>query len=82
MLEEGFATREDIDAAMVNGAVSQMGPLTVADLIGNDTMLAVSEAFMQEYQDPRYAAPPLLRRMVEAGLLGRKAGRGFYDYDA
>ena len=82
MLEEGFATREDIDAAMVSGAGYPMGPLTLADLIGNDTMLAVSEAFMQEYQDPRYAAPPLLRRMVEAGLLGRKAGRGFYDYDA
>ena len=81
MYEEGFATREDIDAAMVNGAGYPMGPLTLSDLIGNDTMLAVSEAFMDEYSDPRYAAPPLLRRMVEAGLLGRKAGRGFYDYD-
>lgn len=80
MYEEGFATREDIDAAMVNGAGYPMGPLTLSDLIGNDTMLAVSEAFMDEYSDPRYAAPPLLRRMVEAGLLGRKAGRGFYDY--
>jgi len=80
MYEEGFATREDIDAAMVNGAGYPMGPLTLSDLIGNDTMLAVSEAFMEEYQDPRYAAPPLLRRMVEAGLLGRKTGRGFYDY--
>jgi len=80
MLEEGFATREDIDAAMVNGAGYPMGPLTLSDLIGNDTMLAVSEAFMGEYQDPRYAAPPLLRRMVEAGLFGRKAGRGFYEY--
>jgi len=80
MYEEGFATREDIDAAMVNGAGYPMGPLTLSDLIGNDTMLAVSEAFMDEYSDPRYAAPPLLRRMVEAGLLGRKTGRGFYDY--
>ena len=80
MLEEGFATREDIDAAMVNGAGYPMGPLTLSDLIGNDTMLAVSEAFMSEYQDPRYAAPPLLRRMVEAGLLGRKTGQGFYEY--
>ena len=82
MYEEGFASKEDIDAAMVNGAGYPMGPLTLADLIGNDTMLAVSEAFMEEYQDPRYAAPPLLRRMVEAGLLGRKSGRGFYEYEA
>jgi 3-hydroxybutyryl-CoA dehydrogenase len=80
MYEEGFATREDIDAAMVNGAGYPMGPLTLSDLIGNDTMLAVADAFMEEYQDPRYAAPPLLRRMVEAGLLGRKSGQGFYDY--
>ena len=80
MLEEGFATREDIDAAMVNGAGYPMGPLTLSDLIGNDTMLAVAESLMAEYEDPRYAAPPLLKRMVEAGLLGRKAKRGFYDY--
>ncbi len=80
MYEEGFATREDIDAAMVNGAGYPMGPLTLSDLIGNDTMLAVADAFMSEYEDPRYAAPPLLKRMVEAGLLGRKSGKGFYDY--
>ena len=80
MYEEGFATKEDIDAAMVNGVGYPMGPLTLSDLIGNDTMLAVADAFMEEYQDPRYAAPPLLRRMVEAGLLGRKSGKGFYDY--
>ena len=80
MYEEGFATREDIDAAMVNGAGYPMGPLTLSDLIGNDTMLAVADAFMEEYQDPRYAAPPLLRRMVEAGQLGRKTGVGFYTY--
>ncbi|GMQ85053.1 MAG: 3-hydroxybutyryl-CoA dehydrogenase [Acidimicrobiia bacterium] len=81
MLEEGFATREDIDAAMVGGVGYRMGPLALSDLIGNDTLLAVAEALSAEYQDPRYAAPPLLRRMVEAGLLGRKTGRGFYDYD-
>jgi len=80
MYEEGFATREDIDAAMVNGAGYPMGPLTLSDLIGNDTMLAVADAFMTEYQDPRYAPPTLLRRMVEAGHLGRKSGKGFYDY--
>lgn len=81
MYEEGFATKEDIDAAMENGAGHPMGPLTLSDLIGNDTMLAVSDAFMEEYRDPKFAAPPLLRRMVEAGLLGRKTGKGFYTYE-
>ena len=81
MLEEGFASREDIDAAMVGGVGYRMGPLALSDLIGNDTLLAVADAFSAEYQDSRYAAPPLLRRMVEAGLLGRKSGRGFYEYE-
>ncbi|MCL1594488.1 MAG: 3-hydroxybutyryl-CoA dehydrogenase [Actinomycetia bacterium] len=80
MYEDGFATREDIDAAMVAGAGYPMGPLTLSDMIGNDTMLAVAEAFMAEYEDPRFAAPTLLKRMVEAGLLGRKSGEGFYEY--
>jgi 3-hydroxybutyryl-CoA dehydrogenase len=80
MFESGFATREDIDAAMVNGAGYPMGPLTLSDLIGNDTMLAVAESLYAEYNEARYAAPPLLKRMVEAGMLGRKSGRGFYDY--
>ena len=80
MYESGFATREDIDAAMVNGANYPMGPLALADLIGNDTMLAVAESFFDEYREARYAPPPLLKRMVEAGMLGRKTGRGFYEY--
>ena len=81
MLEEGFASREDIDAAMVGGVGYRMGPLALSDLIGNDTLLAVADAFSAEYKDSRYAAPPLLRRMVEAGLFGRKSGRGFYEYE-
>ncbi|MCP3975873.1 MAG: 3-hydroxybutyryl-CoA dehydrogenase [bacterium] len=80
MYEEGFASKEDIDAGMVNGAAHPMGPLTLSDLIGNDTMLFVAESLFEEFREARYAPPPLLRRMVEAGLLGRKAGRGFYDY--
>ncbi len=80
MYESGFATREDIDAAMVNGANYPMGPLALADLIGNDTMVAVAESLQAEYGEARYAAPPLLKRMVEAGMLGRKSGRGFYSY--
>lgn len=80
MYESGFATREDIDAAMVNGAGYPMGPLALSDLIGNDTMLAVAESFFEEYGEARFKAPPLLKRMVEAGMLGRKTGRGFYQY--
>lgn len=80
MYESGFATRDDIDAAMVNGARYPMGPLALSDLIGNDTMLAVAESFYEEYGEARFKAPPLLKRMVEAGMLGRKTGRGFYDY--
>ncbi len=81
MYESGFATKEDIDAAMVNGAGYPMGPLTLSDLIGNDVMLAVAESLQEEYGEARYAAPPLLKRMVEAGMLGRKTGQGFYKYD-
>jgi 3-hydroxybutyryl-CoA dehydrogenase len=80
MYESGFATREDIDAAMVNGAGYPMGPLALSDLIGNDTMLAVAESFYEEYGEARFKAPPLLKRMVEAGMLGRKTGHGFYEY--
>lgn len=80
MLESGFATAEDIDAGMVEGCNHPMGPLALADLIGLDTTLAVAESLYEEFREPPYAAPPLLARMVDAGLLGRKASRGFYTY--
>ena len=80
MLESGFASADDIDTGMVEGCNHPMGPLRLADLIGLDTTQAVAESLYAEFKEPLYAAPPLLSRMVEAGLLGRKAGRGFYDY--
>jgi 3-hydroxybutyryl-CoA dehydrogenase len=80
MLESGFATAEDIDTGIVEGLAHPLGPLALADLIGLDTMLAVSESLYAEFKEPLYAPPPLLSRMVEAGLLGRKTGRGFYEY--
>jgi 3-hydroxybutyryl-CoA dehydrogenase len=80
MLESGFATAEDIDSGVVEGLRHPMGPLALTDLIGLDTTIAVSESLYQEFKEPLYAPPPLLSRMVEAGLLGRKVGRGFYDY--
>jgi 3-hydroxybutyryl-CoA dehydrogenase len=80
MLESGFASAEDIDTGMVEGCNHPMGPLHLADLIGLDTTMAVADSLYAEFKEPLYAAPPLLSRMVEAGLLGRKAGRGFYDY--
>ena len=80
MYESGFASPEDIDAGMVLGCAHPMGPLALADLIGLDTLLAVSQSLYEEFRDPASVAPALLNRMVEAGLLGRKAGRGFYDY--
>jgi 3-hydroxybutyryl-CoA dehydrogenase len=80
MLESGFATAEDIDTGMVEGCAHPMGPLALADLIGLDTTMAVAESLYEEFKEPLYASPPLLNRMVEAGLLGRKAGRGFYQY--
>ena len=79
LLDEGFATREDIDTAIHLGLAHPMGPLTLLDLIGLDTMLAVGDVLYEEFRDDRYAAPPLLRRMVAAGRLGRKSGGGFYD---
>jgi 3-hydroxybutyryl-CoA dehydrogenase len=81
MLEEGFATREDVDTAIHLGLNHPMGPLRLADLIGLDTCLQIAEVLYDEFRDPRFAPPPLLRRMVTAGRLGRKTGRGFYDYE-
>lgn len=80
MLESGFATAEDIDNGLVLGAAHPQGPLALADLIGLDTTKAVAESLYEEFKEPLYAAPPLLARMVDAGLLGRKSGRGFYTY--
>jgi 3-hydroxybutyryl-CoA dehydrogenase len=80
MLESGFATAEDIDSGVMEGLRHPMGPLALADLIGLDTTIAVSQSLYEEFKEPLYAPPPLLSRMVEAGLLGRKVGRGFYDY--
>jgi 3-hydroxybutyryl-CoA dehydrogenase len=80
MLESGFATRDDIDAGMVEGCNHPMGPLALADLIGLDTTMAVADVMYEEFRDQLYAPPPLLSRMCDAGLLGRKAGRGFYEY--
>jgi 3-hydroxybutyryl-CoA dehydrogenase len=80
MYESGFASREDIDRGMVLGCAHPMGPLALADLIGLDTLQAVSESLYEEFRDPSSVAPAVLNRMVEAGLLGRKSGRGFYDY--
>lgn len=81
MFESGFATAEDIDTGMVDGCAHPMGPLALCDLIGLDTTMAVAESLYEEFKEPLYAPPPLLSRMCEAGLLGRKTGRGFYRYD-
>lgn len=80
MVESGFATAEDIDTAMKAGCAHPMGPLALTDLIGLDTTAAVAQSMYAEFKEPLYAPPPLLLRMVEAGLLGRKRGRGFYEY--
>ncbi len=80
MYESGLATREDIDAGVRLGLNHPMGPLTLADFVGLDTTLFVADVLYEEYGDPNFKAPPLLRQMVAAGLLGRKSGRGFYDW--
>ena len=81
MLESGFATAEDIDAAMRLGCAHPMGPLELADLIGLDTTKAIAESLYEEFKEPLYASPALLLRKVRAEQLGRKSGRGFFDYD-
>jgi 3-hydroxybutyryl-CoA dehydrogenase len=81
MLEDGFATREDVDTAIALGLNHPLGPLRLADLIGLDTCLQIGEVLYEEFKEARFAPPPLLRRMVTAGHLGRKTGRGFYDYE-
>jgi 3-hydroxybutyryl-CoA dehydrogenase len=80
LLEGGVATKEDIDAAMKGGCNFPMGPLALLDLVGLDTSLAILDALYDEFRDPNYSPVPLLRRMVSAELLGRKSGKGFYDY--
>ncbi|MEV1069439.1 3-hydroxybutyryl-CoA dehydrogenase [Streptomyces sp. NPDC050263] len=82
MVGSGTATAQDIDTGMTAGCAHPMGPLHLADLIGLDTVAAIGEALYEEYREPLYAPPPLLRRMVESGLLGRKSGQGFFSYRA
>jgi len=79
-LQEGIATAEEIDAGMKLGCNHPIGPLALADLIGLDTMLSVMEVFYTGFNDPKYRPAPLLKEMVDAGYLGRKTGRGFYEY--
>ncbi|MET0275628.1 MAG: 3-hydroxybutyryl-CoA dehydrogenase [Acidimicrobiia bacterium] len=80
MYESGFASVADIDDGMVEGCAHPMGPLALSDLIGLDTVKAVADSMYAEHKEPLYASPPLLSRLVESGRLGRKTGRGFYDY--
>ncbi|HVH53814.1 MAG TPA: 3-hydroxybutyryl-CoA dehydrogenase [Actinomycetota bacterium] len=82
MLDEGFATREDIDTAVSLGLAHPMGPLRLLDLIGLDTAVYVANVLFDEFKEPLFAPPPLLKRMVAAGRLGRKTGAGFYEYSS
>jgi 3-hydroxybutyryl-CoA dehydrogenase len=82
MYEDGFATREDIDEGMKLGAGHPMGPLQLCDFIGLDVLYAVCDSLYEEFKRAEYAPPPLMKRMVASGHLGRKAGRGFYEYGA
>jgi 3-hydroxybutyryl-CoA dehydrogenase len=80
MYEDGFASREDIDAGMKLGCGHPMGPLTLCDFIGLDVLYAVCDSLYEEFKRDEYAPPPLMKRMVASGRLGRKSGRGFYEY--
>jgi 3-hydroxybutyryl-CoA dehydrogenase len=80
MLESGFATKEDIDRGIVLSLNHPMGPLTLADFVGLDTIYFIANAMYDEFKDPKCAPPVLLRKMVAAGQFGRKSGKGFYDY--
>jgi 3-hydroxybutyryl-CoA dehydrogenase len=82
MLESGFASAEDIDSGMILGCAHPMGPLHLTDLIGLDTTKAIAESMYTEFKEPLFSPPPLLLRMVDAGLLGKKSGRGFYEYSS
>jgi 3-hydroxybutyryl-CoA dehydrogenase len=79
-LEQGLGSIEDIDKGMVLGTGYPMGPFTLSDFVGVDTLYRIAEIMFDEYREPRFASPPLLRRMVSMGYYGRKSGRGFYDY--
>jgi len=81
MLENGIATREDIDTAITSGLGHPIGPLTLNDLVGNDVLYLIANSLYEETKNPAYASPNLLTKMVSAGWLGRKSGKGFYEYD-
>ena len=81
MYEAGYASAADIDRGMVLGCGHPMGPLALADLIGLDTVQAIGVSMYEEFKEPLYSPPPILDRMVDAGLLGKKTGHGFYSYD-
>jgi 3-hydroxybutyryl-CoA dehydrogenase len=80
-LEQGVGSKEDIDTGARLGLAHPLGPLELADLIGLDTVLSIAEILHRDFGDPKYRPSPLLRNLVQAGLLGRKTGRGFYVYD-